>query len=1000
MFKQHNLRAIFETVPEPVLVADPDTFRIRYANPAAQVTTGYTASEFSQRTLPEVITASEPHAWDQLASDGATHLLGSLLCSDKVPVPTEIRIVYSTIDHIPCLVCIVEQAATAPPFSSSNGAESQDLLNALPIAATLIDAASWRVLAVNQTGTQLWGQPADEILGTLAFDLPIPPQRSLAEHVVQTGQEIQYQDRINGQYVDVALYPLFDSQQRVTRLASLIRNITEQKKAEDDILRQTRLLRGVAEATNRLLASGEYAVAIQEALAILGAHVNADRIFIFEGHPHPDTGEPAISERFEWIRDQIEPDMLHNIPWQQVDAMHVYDNLVCGKPVAIAVAALPPASQAAMVSEDIRNLLMVPIFIKGQFWGVIGLADSLTERHWSHSEINALQTMAASVGASIERHQVEAELRHKRDISETMLAIGNALTSSLELDDVLKNILQQVRHVIQFDTANVMLIEDSAVRIVQGMNYEAFGVPPGFVGHARFEIESVPNIQAIIESGEPYLCANVYADPTWVTHAETHWIRSWLGAPIISQGEVVGLFSLDSATPGFYGSKHVDLIAPYSQQAAIAFENAQLYQKTQTQAAELNARLQQLDALYHAGQAILSTLDLDQILRRFARQMTHIADATSTLIFDFDPLQHVAEVQATYARTDIPVPEVIRPVGEQVILDFPAVQSRLAARHGILLERNELVAMQVDITCLQHIQTAIVVPLFSKERLSGLAIIRDSRPDRRHTPDDVTTCEALATLAAVAIEQATLFADIQALEQVKSEMLRMASHDLRNPLTRIQGLIEMLEDSLERVATPMQQEYFRRMWEAVTQMDEIITDILTLERIDAQRRGGQPIDWTHLVRHVTTALQDSLGAMAHTLGVECTPDLPPVWGNSTQLQQAMTNLLSNAIKYTPPGGYIVVRTFMEGTPDGKACIVFEVQDNGIGIPQAQQDGLFQPFFRAQHNDTPHIPGTGLGLSVVKTVIENHQGEVYFTSQPGEGSTFGFRLPLSKTPSRS
>jgi signal transduction histidine kinase len=113
-----------------------------------------------------------------------------------------------------------------------------------------------------------------------------------------------------------------------------------------------------------------------------------------------------------------------------------------------------------------------------------------------------------------------------------------------------------------------------------------------------------------------------------------------------------------------------------------------------------------------------------------------------------------------------------------------------------------------------------------------------------------------------------------------------------------------------------------------------------------------------------------------------------VWGDAVELHEAAANFISNAIKYTPENGRIVVNVERSGSN-----AVFEVRDNGYGIPEDQQAQLFQPFYRADTKETQEIDGTGLGLHLVKNIVERHKGQIRFKSQRGEGSTFGFHLPI-------
>jgi signal transduction histidine kinase len=180
--------------------------------------------------------------------------------------------------------------------------------------------------------------------------------------------------------------------------------------------------------------------------------------------------------------------------------------------------------------------------------------------------------------------------------------------------------------------------------------------------------------------------------------------------------------------------------------------------------------------------------------------------------------------------------------------------------------------------------------------------------------------------------------------------------------------------------------------EAAHEMEQIIVNILSLERIEAQHQAAKSVEWSELVAASVANTQVELEAKQHHLSVECEPDLPVTRGDSIQIQRAMSNLISNAIKYTPSGGHIQIWVGRRSY-GGRPTIAFEVTDDGIGIPPEMQEKLFEPFYRAEQNGTQDIPGLGLGLSIVRAAIKYHKGNVYFDSVPGEGSTFGFWVPV-------
>lgn len=236
-----------------------------------------------------------------------------------------------------------------------------------------------------------------------------------------------------------------------------------------------------------------------------------------------------------------------------------------------------------------------------------------------------------------------------------------------------------------------------------------------------------------------------------------------------------------------------------------------------------------------------------------------------------------------------------------------------------------------------------------------------------------------------------LFARVSRLEQLKSDMIRIASHDLRNPLMVILSNLRQLQES--RTLAPQDHTAVIQIDQAVMRMRALISDLLSLERIEmyAQESGFQAVDLCALAQ---TALE-TCSAQAHekqTVLSYHSPEPPLiVHGDPVQITEALTNLIGNAIKYTPHGGAVWVRL---STEDARAVV--RVEDTGYGVPANQQGQLFRPFSRVKTKETQTIDGTGLGLHLVKNIVERHHGEIIFSSVYGKGSVFGFTLPLEPT----
>ena len=223
------------------------------------------------------------------------------------------------------------------------------------------------------------------------------------------------------------------------------------------------------------------------------------------------------------------------------------------------------------------------------------------------------------------------------------------------------------------------------------------------------------------------------------------------------------------------------------------------------------------------------------------------------------------------------------------------------------------------------------------------------------------------------------------LGKLKTKMLRMASHDLKNPLSRIMGFAELIE--MDGQLDKQNQKFLNYIDSSAKEMHKIIKDILDNERLRSGKVTEEDINLNELVQQVCASHQPDIIQKQQVFTLNIPPKIIQTRADVSQISQAITNLVGNAIKYTPEAGNVDVNLTSEA-----GTIRFEVKDTGYGIPQNAQDELFTEFYRAKSLATSHIQGTGLGLSLVKSVIEAHDGEVGFTSVEGQGSTFYFTLP--------
>jgi PAS domain S-box-containing protein len=240
---------------------------------------------------------------------------------------------------------------------------------------------------------------------------------------------------------------------------------------------------------------------------------------------------------------------------------------------------------------------------------------------------------------------------------------------------------------------------------------------------------------------------------------------------------------------------------------------------------------------------------------------------------------------------------------------------------------------------------------------------------------------------------------VQAAERLKDEFISVAAHELRTPLSAIQGFASMLEvqTALGRGAelVDWQQEAITEIQAATARMDALVNDLLDVTRIQADRLELHlaPVELVSMLRHCLARLRLTTERHTLTLKLETpSPGEPVVLeADGMRLEQVFGNLLGNAIKYSPEGGPITVTVRLDHEV---ALAEVRIRDSGIGIPAEQHAKMFQRFARASNVHDHQIAGTGLGLFVCRELVERHGGHIWFESAEGVGTTFFLTLPLS------
>jgi signal transduction histidine kinase len=400
----------------------------------------------------------------------------------------------------------------------------------------------------------------------------------------------------------------------------------------------------------------------------------------------------------------------------------------------------------------------------------------------------------------------------------------------------------------------------------------------------------------------------------------------------------------------------------------------------------LRRREDELAGLYQSVQAATSSLELTQVLDRLAEATTKALRCKAAGIRLLDEtgthLTMVGSYGLSQAYRDKEPIEVARARIDQEALTGQTVLV-LDAVHDERLRYPEKITAE-------GIGTILSTPLIGKRGPIGVLRAYDI-VSHKFSEDDAAFVSAIAAQGVVAIENAQAYQLLEALDQSKSQFIRVVTHELRSPVQVTASLLNVLSGRYSGELNEQQAELVKRAQRRIQFLQKLIDDLLDLaagkvDTIAAQERA--PVSLTEIVKEVVSRFEVSALDKGLTLQSAFPDEQLFVWGDKGELDRITGNLVGNAVKYTQ-AGEVCVRLDRD-----KDCARLVIADTGIGIPEAAQSHLFEEFYRAKNAKAMEEAGTGLGLSIVKDLVERYAGTIEVESVENQGTTFTIMLPLA------
>ncbi|HET8568808.1 MAG TPA: GAF domain-containing protein [Candidatus Limnocylindria bacterium] len=643
----------------------------------------------------------------------------------------------------------------------------------------------------------------------------------------------------------------------------------------------------------------------------------------------------------------------------------------------------PPWAALVRRFEDLataRTFAVIPLVSQDRLVGAMMLRDDAPNA-LAGGVFDLVSVLAHTVAAALANATSLAEAEARAEREALVNRIAQRSRESLDPNEVLRRAVEDIARSLGTSRALVCLGNSpDDLRVAQ--EYTAEGV----TGLGRGS-QHIPVPRLAVREGRTIVVHAVERDLRIANDADIADVialgtRSVIAAPIGMRGQVVGALAVSQTDrERTWTADEVRLVEAVANELRTSMEAARLFQSRQRE----NERML---SLHHASAVLAGQTDPSVILEEVLKNAVRLLGQGSASLFVWVPeakvLRNVRDYQVRGAL------RVLRP-GE-------GVAGRAFERMApVIVSDYQNWEGANDIAREAGQRAAIAVPLIRQGDPIGAIVVRSYDPAVRFTDEDGHLLTLFADQAVAALSAAEAFEqqrgaieEAERLSKAKSDFISIVSHEFRTPLTGIMGFSEMMRD--EDLSRDEIREYASDIHKDAHRLNRMITDMLDLDRMESGRMRlyRESTSLNAIVRDAADRFVPT--ADTHPIDLRLDPRLPDMWVDRDKITQVLANLLSNAVKYSPEGGTIVVST--RRTDDGAHV---SVRDRGIGIPAEALESVFERYARVESGRTRYIQGTGLGLPIVRQIVDMHGGRVWVESAVGEGSDFQFTLPLASPP---
>jgi signal transduction histidine kinase len=669
-----------------------------------------------------------------------------------------------------------------------------------------------------------------------------------------------------------------------------------------------------------------------------------------------------------------------------------------GQPMRIYNYAQAITERGAMLryeDPNLRGWMGVPMLAGSRALGVLAAGTTQLGRSYTDDQLKIFNDIGALAATSIDKARLFAETNVRaRQLSALNDISRQLVASEFNLEGLLELITASAADILEADAGSLLLTVDDGsgdleFRVVSGgSGQELIGrrLPAGrgLVGE-------------VAATGEIVIVNDVASDPRWGGELSKGSFRttSVIAVPLITQNRVIGVLELlNKKNNGVFSKEEADLLTTFAGQAAVAIENARLFQMTDLQ---LTQRVSELETLERIDSELNRSLDLSRVAEITVEWALKNSSASAGLlgIVIGDPPKLDIVYKFGYDREDVPE----QAEGNLWPLDRGIVSRILRTRQADVVPD---VSMDPDyVRSLRDSKSQITIPMLSGGQINALLVLETNREPRLRLAE-MPFLQRLAEHASIAIANAQFYAELARANASKSEFVSFVAHELKNPLTSIKGYSDVLLAGATGGLSDQQKSFLGTIRFNAERMDTLVSDLNDVTKLQTNnlRIERAAVSFRSAVTETLRPLQKQIQDKGQELVLDIAENLPLINADQNRLIQVLTNLISNAHKYSPSGGTITVSAQVyEHLRDAKGrllppALVATVRDTGIGMNVEDVARLFTPYFRSENPAAREQPGTGLGLTITRGIVEQHGGSIRVESELGKGTAFHFTIPLA------